>query len=222
MAMPRDVTWPMQFFAYNLSGKHFTLTSCGVIRNQRSKIRRSNIISTARCPFRKISKFECRVIKHARYVYLIFTRQRPKYSVHVSGIFCANWWPFWPNVLRYGGWWLITLHSTLTWLTLTRSLDGSDGHIKALTLYSDHYPNTNQNPNQNPNPNPNEKFDLLPYMAMSRDITWPKQFLAHNFSGKLFNPTSCGVIRNQRSKIRQSNIISTTGGLSQKSQNSSV
>ena len=36
------------------------------LRNQRSKIRRSNIISTAGCPFRKISKFECRVIKHAR------------------------------------------------------------------------------------------------------------------------------------------------------------
>ena len=66
MAMPRDVTWPMQFFAYNLSGKHFTPTSFGVIRNQRSKIRRSNITSTAGCPFRKISKFECRVIKHAR------------------------------------------------------------------------------------------------------------------------------------------------------------
>ena len=64
--MPRDVTWPMQFFAYNLSGKHFNPTSCGVIRNQRSKIRRSIIISTAGCPFIKISKFECRVIKHAR------------------------------------------------------------------------------------------------------------------------------------------------------------
>ena len=56
----------MQFFAYNLSGKHFTPTSCGVIRNQRSKIRRSNMSATAGCPFRKISKFECRVIKHAR------------------------------------------------------------------------------------------------------------------------------------------------------------
>ena len=56
------------FFAYNLSGKHFSPTSCGVIRNQRSKIRRSNITLTAGCPFRKISKFECRVIKHARYL----------------------------------------------------------------------------------------------------------------------------------------------------------
>ena len=54
------------FFAYNWSGKHFNPTSCGVIRNQRSKIRRSYIISTAGCPFLKISKFECRVIKHAR------------------------------------------------------------------------------------------------------------------------------------------------------------
>ena len=66
MAMPRDVTWPKQFFAYNWPGKHFNPTSCGVIWNQRSKIRRSNIFSTAGCPFRKISKFECRVIKHAR------------------------------------------------------------------------------------------------------------------------------------------------------------
>ena len=122
------------------------------------------------------------------------------------------------------GWWLITLHSTITWLTLTRSLDGSDGQIKTLTLYSDPYPNTNQNPNPNhsSNPNPNVKFDLLPYMAMSRDIIWPTQFLAHNFSEKHFNPTSCGVIRNQRSKIRQFYIISTTGGLSEKYRNSSV
>ena len=66
MAMPRDVTWPMQFFAYNLSGKHFNPMSCVVIRNQRSKIRRSIITTTAGCPFWKISKFECRVIKHAR------------------------------------------------------------------------------------------------------------------------------------------------------------
>ena len=65
MAMPRDVTWPMQFLAYNLSGKHFNPTSCGVIRNKRSKIRRSIVNSTAGCPFWKISKFECRVIKHA-------------------------------------------------------------------------------------------------------------------------------------------------------------
>ena len=85
---------------------------------------------------------------------------------------------------------------------------------KTLTLYSDPYPNTNQNPNPNhsPNPNPNVKFDLFPYMAMSRDITWPTQFLAHNFSEKHFNPTSCGVIRNQRSKILRFYIISTIGG----------
>ena len=54
------------FFAYNWSGKHFNPMSCGVIRNQRSKIRRSNISSTTGCLFRKISKFDCRVIKHAR------------------------------------------------------------------------------------------------------------------------------------------------------------
>ena len=146
------------------------------------------------------------------------------------------------------GWWLITLHSNITWLTFTRSLGGSYGQFKTLTLYSDpciqdtlssraalglpafrpsasreqRYfaynsdpkPNLNQNqsPNPNPNPNPNEKFDLLPYIAMSRDVTWPKQFFAYNFSGKHFNSTSCGVIRNQRSKIRRFNIISTSGG----------
>ena len=33
----------------------------GVIRNQRSKIRRSSVISTTGGPFRKISKFECRL-----------------------------------------------------------------------------------------------------------------------------------------------------------------
>ena len=40
-------------------------------------------------------------------------------------------------------------------------------------LYSDPNPYPNQNPNQNPNPdpNPNEKFDLLPYIDMSRDVT---------------------------------------------------
>ena len=32
----------MQFFAHNLSGKHLNPTLRGVIRNQRSKIRRSN------------------------------------------------------------------------------------------------------------------------------------------------------------------------------------
>ena len=130
-----------------------------------------------------------------------FARARTRLSLHetIGNIF---------------GWWLITLHSTITWLTLTRSLDGSDGQIKTLTLYSDPYPNTNQNPNPNhsPNPNPNVKFDFLPYMAMSRDITWPTQFLAHNFSDNHFNLTSCGVIRNQRSKIRRFNIVSTTGG----------
>ena len=74
---------------------------------------------------------------------------------------------------------LITLHSIITRLTLTRSLDGSDGQIKTLTFYSDPYHNTNQNPypNHNPNPYPNKIFDLLPYMAMSRDVTLPKQFL---------------------------------------------
>ena len=81
----------------------------------------------------------------------------------------------------YDGWWLITLHSTVTWLTLTRSLGGSYGQIKTLTLYSD----PNPFPNQNPTPNPNEKFDLLPYIAMSRDVTWPKQFLPITFQGRI-------------------------------------
>ena len=86
----------MQFFAYNLSVKHFSPTSCGAIRNQRSKIRRSNITSTAcrvlvyKIPYRRarawplgrvrraskgilhtsrvpfLKNLECRVIKHAR------------------------------------------------------------------------------------------------------------------------------------------------------------
>ena len=120
-----------------------------------------------------------------------------------------KFWDFSKRVPVCFGWWLITLHSTITCLTLTRSLDGSDGQIKTLTLYSDPYPNTNQNPNPNhsPNPNPNVKFDILPHMVMSRDITWQTQFLAHNFSEKHFNTTSCGVIRNQRSKIRRYDII---------------
>ena len=112
------------------------------------------------------------------------------------------------------GWWLITLHSTITWLTLTRSLGGSYGQIKTLTLYSDPNPFPNQNPDPNPTltANPNEKFDLLPYIVMSRDVTWPNQFFAYNFAVKHFNPTSWGVIRNQRSKIRRLNIILTSGG----------
>ena len=62
------------------------------------------------------------------------------------------------------GWWLITLHSNITWLTLTHSLDGSGGKIKTLTLYSvsNHNPNHNHNQNHNQNPNTNEKFDFLP------------------------------------------------------------
>ena len=64
-------------------------------------------------------------------------------------------------------------HVTNFKLSLTRSLDGSDGQIKTLTLYSDPYPNPNQIPilNHNPNSNHNEKFDLIPYMAISRDVT---------------------------------------------------
>ena len=58
------------------------------------------------------------------------------------------------------GWWLIALHSNITCLTLTHSLDGSGEKIKTLTLYSD--PNHNHNPNHNQNPNTNEKFDFLP------------------------------------------------------------
>ena len=57
------VTWSIQVFADNL---FFNLRSSGVIRNQRSKILWSSIISTVVGPFRKISQFVCRVIKHAR------------------------------------------------------------------------------------------------------------------------------------------------------------
>ena len=58
----------------------------------------------------------------------------------------------------------MTLHSNITWLTLTHSLDGSGGKNKTLTLYSDpyHNPNHNPNPNHKQNPNTNEKCDFLP------------------------------------------------------------
>ena len=47
-------------------------------------------------------------------------------------------------------------HSTLDChVTLARSLDGSDGQIKTLTLYND------------PNTNPNEKFDILRHVSFS-------------------------------------------------------
>ena len=112
--------------------------------------------------------------------------------------------------------WMMINHSTLDYHvtnfnTLSRWLLRTN---QTLTLYSDPNPYPNQNPNQNPNPdpNPNEKFYLLPYIDMSRDVTWQKQFFAYNFSGKHFNPTSCGVIRNQRSKIRRLNIMLTSEG----------
>ena len=56
---------------------------------------------------------------------------------------------------------------------MQRQLSMIDGYgeIKTQTFYSDPYSNTNQNPNPNHKPNPNEKFELLPYMAMSRDFT---------------------------------------------------
>ena len=106
--------------------------------------------------------------------------------------------------------------------TFSRWLWRKNQNSNPLLCHSDPYPYTNQNHYPNHNPNPNEKLDLLHYMVMSRDITWPKQFFARNLSGKHFNPTSCAVIRNQRSKIRRSNIISTAWTLLEKSRNSSV
>ena len=50
----------------------------------------------------------------------------------------------------------------------------SYGQFSTLTLYSD--------PNQNHNSNPNEKFDLLPYIAMSSDQS---SFLPINFQGSI-------------------------------------
>ena len=64
---------------------------------------------------------------------------------------------------------------------------------KTLTLYSDPYPYTNQN--HYPNPNLNEKLDLLPYMVMSRDITWPKQFLAVTYQGSILTLRHVGWFR---------------------------
>ena len=48
-----------------------------------------------------------------------------------------------------------------------------------------------------------------------------KAVFARYLSGKHFNPTSCGVIRNQRSKIRRSTIRSAAGTLLEKFRNSS-
>ena len=71
-------------------------------------------------------------------------------------------------------------HSTLVYHvtnfnTFSRWLRWSDGQIKTLTPYSDPYANSNSNKNPNLNhnsyPNPNEKFELLLYMALSRDVT---------------------------------------------------
>ena len=101
-----------------------------------------------------------------------------------------------PRSCKRMQWWLITQHSTITWLTLARSLDCSGEKIKTITSYSD--------------PNHNEKIDLLPCKAMSR---YQGSFLPMNLSGKHFNPTSCGVIRNQRSKIRRSYTSTTAGAL---------
>ena len=87
------------------------------------------------------------------------------------------------------------------WLTLTRSLNGPPyGQIKTLTLYSDS------------NPNPNEKFDKLPYIAIVVYNVYQDRssFLPTTFQ-EAFNITSCGVIRNQRSKIRRLKMMSTSG-----------
>ena len=51
-----------QFFANISPGEHFNPMSWGVIRNQRSKIHRLELVSTARGPSRKILKVDCRVI----------------------------------------------------------------------------------------------------------------------------------------------------------------
>ena len=75
---------------------------------------------------------QCNSLVGYRVVIIIFSRVGKEHTI-------TNWVPLWT------GWRLLTLHSTITWLTLTRSLDGCDGQIKTLTLYSD--PNTNQNPN---------------------------------------------------------------------------
>ena len=71
-------------------------------------------------------------------------------------------------------------------MTLARSLDGSDGQIKTLTLYND------------PNTNPNEKFDILRHVSFS--------------SINILTLRHEGLIRNQHSKIRRFYVISTAGG----------
>ena len=61
--------------------------------------------------------------------------------------------------------------------------------------------------------NPKEKCDLLPFIPISRDYTWSKQFFVHDSSGKTFYPTSCGVIPNWCSKLLQMMSLSYTQGL---------
>ena len=60
------VTWQKHFFAYNSSGKHFNPGSCGVFRNQRSKLCRFILFRITGGPFAKNCNFECIVILHAR------------------------------------------------------------------------------------------------------------------------------------------------------------
>ena len=70
-------------------------------------------------------------------------------------------------------------------------------------------PNPNQcpesyhNPNPIPNPNPTEKWNFFSRFGERWSRDHLKAVFAYNFSGLHFYPTSCGVIRNQRRKIRQ-------------------
>ena len=60
----------MQFFAYNLSGKHFNPTSCGVIRDQRSKIHSIKYNDNFNCRVPFLKNLEIRV-------YTIITTRNP-------------------------------------------------------------------------------------------------------------------------------------------------
>ena len=107
------------------------------------------------------------------------------------------------NLVNFSGWWSITLHSTITWLTSTCFLDGSAWQIKILILTITQTLILTRNL---------AYFLIWPRHVISRD----QSSFAQNLSGKHFNPTLCGVIRNQHSKIHRSNITTTAWGLLRK------
>ena len=67
-------------------------------------------------------------------------------------------------------------------------------------LFQNDNPYLNIGLHPDPNPNPSRRERNIRFTSWSRD---QKPFFDHKFSGKPFYPTSCGVIWNQRAKIRK-------------------